>query len=311
MPLELLLRFVWAMRVRVALAALLLVAAGAGLILLWPRAHVAEAVVAPAETTSVAVSSLLAPAPFATGGLLDPRPSGNFAVYLGALRSAEAATMLAAETPLLAMLAARKASGVGGMVRAALGLPAATVDLDDARAWLERGLSVTQSLASVTWTIEIAHPDREAALDVLRRLHAFAEAKVRDDLADLSRRRVAALERRLAEERDVFLRQALYDLLAQQQRIGLVVAADEAVAARLVSAPSVELNPSLPNRPLLLLLLIAAPGAAIAGAAFVALLRGPPSRTGYALGGVTPWAPPPTLPARPRAEKTPSGLGGC
>ena len=70
--------------------------------------------------------------------------------------------------------------------------------------------------------------------------------------ADQAGRRVAALEQRLARESDLFLRNSLYELLAQQQRAGLVVAADEAVAARLVSAPAAETRPSLPNRPLLL-----------------------------------------------------------
>ena len=92
MPLPFLLRVMWGWRWRMAAAALALWTAGATLVLLAPRAHVAQAVVAPAETTSFAVSSLLSPSPFAPGGLLDTRPTGNFAVYLGALRSPEAAS---------------------------------------------------------------------------------------------------------------------------------------------------------------------------------------------------------------------------
>src|SRR3954469_7894730 len=89
------------------------------------------------------------------------------------------------------------------------------------------------------------------------------------------RRRIAAIEARLATERDLYLRNALYDLLGQQQRSALVVAADEAVAARLVSAPMVELHPSLPNRPLLLLLFaLAAPLAVLTGTVALVLLRG-------------------------------------
>src|SRR3954469_5785 len=89
------------------------------------------------------------------------------------------------------------------------------------------------------------------------------------------RRRIAAIEARLAVERDVYLRNALYDLLGQQQRGALVVAADEAVAARLVSAPMVEQRPSLPNRPLLLLLFaVAAPLAVLAATMAVVLVRG-------------------------------------
>ncbi len=76
-------------------------------------------------------------------------------------------------------------------------------------------------------------------------------------------------------ERDIYLRTPIFELLAQHQRAAMVLAADEAVAARLVSGPGVELKPSLPNRPLLLaLLLVAAPLACLFGGACVVLLRG-------------------------------------
>ncbi|MBU8537209.1 hypothetical protein [Falsiroseomonas tokyonensis] len=274
MPLEFLVGRLWRLRWRVVLLAVLLLSAGAAIVLAWPRSHVAEALVAPSETTGIATSSLLSPSP-AFSGLLDPRPTGNFAIYLGALRSAEAAMLLAESTPLLADLAARRAEGPAGALRRLLGLRMET-DLDDARAWLERNLAVTQTLGAVTWTLQLAHPDRERALDALRRLHAFAEAKVRADLADMARRRIAALEARLARESDLYIRQSLYEMLAQQQRVGLVVAADEAVAARLVSAPIVDQRPSLPNRPLLLaLLLVVAPMAALGLVAAGILLAGP------------------------------------
>jgi LPS O-antigen subunit length determinant protein (WzzB/FepE family) len=250
MPLELLARAIWALRTGVLACALLLYLAAAATVLSWPRQYVAEAVVAPAETTGIATSSLLSPVP-ALPGLLDPRPTGNFAVYLGALRSAEAVAMLAEETPLPARLTERRAS----WLRRLLGLRE-EADLDDVRNWLERSLGVSQSIVSVTWSLSLAHEDRELALELLQRLHAFAEAKVRADLADLARRRIVVLEARLAQERDLYLRQALFELLAQQQRAALVVEADEAVAARLVSAPVVEKRPSLPNRVLLLALLL-------------------------------------------------------
>lgn len=260
---------------------MLLVVAGGGLILLREQAYVARAVVAPAETTGLAASSLIAAwQPPQNASLLETRPTGNFAVYLASLRGIEAARMLAAETSLLADLAAARRSGLSGWLRplreALLG-PARAPDLDDAVRWLSRALSATQSVSSVTWVLELAHPDREAALDMLQRLHAHAEARVRGDLLALAERRIAALEARLATERDLYLRQPMFDLLAQHQRAAVVVGADEAAAARLVSAPSVEQNPSVPNRPLLLgLLLIAAP-LAVAGIASAAILARVPA----------------------------------
>ncbi|HYZ32880.1 MAG TPA: hypothetical protein VE684_11450 [Crenalkalicoccus sp.] len=275
MPLEALLRELWARRGGLALGALLLFAAGAAVIVSWPRSYLAQAIVAPAETTSIATSALLAPVPLVGGNLLDTRPTGNFAIYLDALRAPEAAAALARDTRLLGYLTLLREEGPPGWLRAALGLRLAA-DLDDAQAWLERNLAVTQNVASVTFTLTLAHRDRDAALDLLRRVHALAEAKVRADLATLAARRIALIERRLAEERDLFLRNALYDLLAQQQRAALVVAADEAVAARLVSAPMVEIRPSVPNRALLLALLaLVAPMAAVFAATCRLLLEVP------------------------------------
>jgi hypothetical protein len=263
MPLEQLLGRIIALRLRVLLLAALTLGAGGATIVMWPRQYLAEAIVAPAETTGIATSTLLSSAS-TVSGLLDTRPTGNFAIYLGALRSAEAAAMLVRETRLLALITEQRGSGPGGLVREALGLRI-EADLDDARGWLERNLALTQTLGALTWGLALPHRDRDFALDALRRLHAFAEAKVRTDLEEMARRRVAALEARLAREPDLYIRQSLYELLAQSQRAGVVVAADEAVAARLVSAPMVELRPSLPNRPLLLLLLlVAAPMAATA-----------------------------------------------
>jgi hypothetical protein len=272
MPLETLVAQLWGLRLRVILLATCLLAAGLAILLSLPRSFVAEAMVAPAETTGIATSSLLSPTP-AFSGLLDQRPAGNFAIYLGALRSAEAAALLAATTPLLDGLTQRRAEGPGGWLRAALDLRI-EADLDDARAWLGRNMVVTQTLGAVTWTLALSHPGREEALDMLRRLHGYAETRVRADLEEMARRRILALEARLARESDLYLRQSLYEMLAQQQRIGLVVAADEAVAARIVSAPAVELRPSQPNRPLLILLLLAAaPMAAIALVAAGLMLR--------------------------------------
>jgi hypothetical protein len=290
MPLDLLLRGVWERRWRVALATLLLYVVLAGILLQMPRRYVAQAVVAPAETTSMATSTLLSPVPLFGSGLLDDRPTGNFAVYLDALRAPEAAAMLARDTGLLAHLTERRAAPPLGALRRWLGWRT-EADLDDALDWLERNFVATQNIATVTITLTLAHADRDAALDALRRLHALAEAKVRTDLADLSRRRIAAIEARLAVERDLYLRNVLYDLLGQQQRGALVVAADEAVAARIVSAPMVELHPSLPNRPLLLLLLaLAAPLAVLAATLAVVLLRsaGAARPMGLPLGPAVP-----------------------
>jgi len=275
MTLEELLRRLWRQGWWIALACTLLFSLGATLVWTWPRSFVASAIVAPAETTGIATSALLTPAPFLQPSLLDQRPGGNFAVYLAALRAPEAASALARETALVADLETRRASPPLGFLRRLLGLRM-TADADDVLTFLERNFAATPSLTSVTWTLELVHRDRATALDVLQRLHGLAELRVRQTLSELAERRIIALQARLGVEPDLFLRNTLYELLAQQQRAALVVAADEAAAARLVSVPTVELRSSVPNRPLLLLLmLIAIPGAVILAVASVILLRGP------------------------------------
>lgn len=305
MTLDELLRGLWRQARWIALAALLLYAGAAILVWNWPRSYVASAIVAPAETTGIATSALLTPAPFLQPSLLDQRPGGNFAVYLAALRAPEAAVALARETPLLAELEVRRAALPLGPIRRALGLRM-TADADDVLSFLERNFAATPSLTSVTWTLELVHRDRGTALDMLQRLHAVAEGRVRQTLAELAGRRILALEARLRTEPDLFLRNTLYELLAQQQRAALVVSADEAAAARLVSLPVVELRPSVPNRPLLLVLLaLAIPGGVVLFAAGRLLLRGREE-----------WRPPvwPRPPARERVEpvlsRTPGGDGG-
>ena len=254
MSLESLIRGVWNWRGRVLLAVLLLYAALASMVWNWPRSFVAQMVVAPAESTAMATSSLLTPAPLLAPALLDSRPGGNFGVYLGAIRSMEAARMLAAQTPILAQMTRRRAAGPMGWVRDTFGLRI-TADADDLQAFLENALSPTQDGGTVTWTIELPWLDRDLALDMLARLHAFGEAKVREDLVAMARRRITLLSQRVATERDAFARNTIYDLLAQHERSALVLMADEAVAARLVSSPMVEARASVPNRPLLLVLL--------------------------------------------------------
>jgi hypothetical protein len=273
MPLPLLLMGLWAWRAKLALILLLLWVGGAAAILLWPRGHVARAQVAPAETTAFAISSLLSAHPLALGQGLDTRPGGNFAVYLAALRSPDAARMLTTETALLQAMERNRQDSPLWSLRVSLGLSRA-LDADDVLAWMERHVAVTQNLGSITWTLELTHADPALALQALISLHRFAEAKVRADLADQAARRVAALQARLQGESDVVLRNNLYDLLAQQQRAGLVVAADEAVAARLIAAPMVEARASRPNRPLLLgLWLLVVPLAVLMAAAGLLLMR--------------------------------------
>lgn len=309
MALEALLREVWRQRLGILLCCAIVYAMAALLVWNWPRSYVATAIVAPSETTGIATSSLLTPSPFLQPSLLDQRPGGNFAVYLAALRAPEAAAMLARDTELLAQIEERRAAWPLGPLRRLLGLRL-VADTDDALTFLERNFAATPSLASVTWTLELVHRDRDSALGMLQRLHAQAEARVRETLAELAGRRIAALEARLRVEPDLFLRNSLYDLLAQQQRAALVVAADEAAAARLVSLPMVEIRPSVPNRPLLLALLaIAIPGAVLLAVTCRILLR-PPLAPLLPPAWRPPAEPPPTR-KEPVLTRLSGGDGAC
>lgn len=302
MGLDDVLRGLWRWRGRLLLLCGCAYAALAALIWHWPQSHVARLVVAPAETTGIATSALLTPAPFLQPSLLDQRPGGNFAVYLAALRTPEAAQALARDTAILEDLTARRAAPPLGPLRAWLGLRM-VADVDDLQSFLERNLATTPSLTSVTWTLDLVHQDRALALAMLERLHAAAEARVRETLSELAARRILALEGRLRTEQDLFLRNTLHELLAQQQRAALVVAADEAAAARLVSPPAAGLRPSVPNRPLLLgLLAVAVALMGLLGGAALVLLRGPAPRPVPGLApapGLAGWPPGPLLRREP------------
>lgn len=281
MPLDLLFSGLWRARGKIAFGALLVFALGAFIVFSLPQRYVARATVAPLETTNIATSTLLSPGPLFQAGLLDNKPAGNFAIYLGAARSREAAAMLLRDTRLGPELLDRmRTSIVGRTVRGALCLfgicREPRVTLDSAMGWLERNVAVGQSLTNITWTVEVQHQDRALALDILQRLHAFAEDKVRRELSEMLDRRVAVLQRRADAEPDGFLRNTLYELIAQQQRAQMVVQADQAVAALLVSRPDVEEEPSQPNHTLLLVLLLPGSFMFAAGlAAALLVLRGP------------------------------------
>lgn len=282
MPLDLLLQGLWRRKGTILLSWIVLLLAGAVVVLLLPQRYVARAIVAPLETTNIATSTLLSSGPLFQAGLLDNKPSGNFAIYLGAMRSREAASMLLADTRLGADLLARMHESIPGQVVRGISCRLfglcrePEVTLDTAMGWLDRNLAVGQSPVNVTYSVEVQHRDRALALDILQRLHGFAENKVRGELREMLDRRLAVLQARADAEPDGFLRNTLYELIAQQQRARLVVEADQAVAALLVSRPDVEVEPSQPNRPLLLILLVPATLlASLGGAAAWLLLRGP------------------------------------
>lgn len=282
MPLDLLLQGLWRRKGTILLAWIALLLAGATLVLMLPQRYVARATIAPLETTNIATSTLLSTGPLFQAGLLDNKPSGNFAIYLGALRSREAAAMLLHDTSLGADLLERMRESIPGQVVRTIACRGfdvcrePEVTLDTATGWLERNLAVGQSPVNITWSVEVQHRDRALALDMLRRLHVFAEDKVRGELREMLERRLEVLQRRADAEPDGFLRNTLYELIAQQQRARMVVEADQAVAALLVSRPDVEIEPSQPNRPLLLILLVPATLMLCVGAAAaILLLRGP------------------------------------
>jgi hypothetical protein len=292
MPLDLLLQALWRRKGTILLGWILLFAAGATVVFMLPQRYVARATVAPLETTNIATSTLLSTGPLFQAGLLDNKPSGNFAVYLGAVRSREAAAMLLRDTTLGPDLLLRMQESIPGQIVRAIACRAfdvcrePQVTLDTAMGWLERNVSVGQSPVNITWSVEVQHRDQALALDMLRRLHAFAEDKVRGELREMLGRRLRVLQARADAEPDGFLRNTLYELIAQQQRAQMVVEADQAVAALLVSRPDVEAEPSQPPRMLLLILLVPATLMLTVGAAAaLILLRGPaalPRHAAYA-----------------------------
>jgi hypothetical protein len=156
----------WRHHVGVAYGALVLWLAAVAVILLVPRAHVAQGSVAPAGTTGIPPSSLLSPLPQLGSGLIEQRPSGNFAVYLGALRGRETATVLRRAPDLADRRAAERAKDPFSRALARLASGGDEILDDDLMAWLRRNTSATQNPDSVLWTIEARHPGPMLALVV-------------------------------------------------------------------------------------------------------------------------------------------------
>lgn len=213
-----------------------------------PQSYRAQALVVPAETTGIAASSLLTPLAPIYSSVLDSKPTGNFAVYLGALRAREMASALRSQTSLPEVLQLESLLTSIKRLIPSLEIGAEAVDDDEIMRWLEANTSATPQPNSIIWQIEVRHRDPTLALSVLKTVHATAEARVRDEMASMVARRIAWLQDRAASETDQAIRTTLYEMLAQAYRHSAILAADDAVAARIVSAPAVEDRPSVPNR---------------------------------------------------------------
>lgn len=241
---------------KISLTTILIWLISAIIILIYPSSYRAHTLVVPAETTGIAISSILAPNLTLSPTFIDPKPSGNFAVYLGALRTREMATALRLNTSLADALTAEARAAWLGRLREGLGFPITPPDDDAILAWLEKNTSATPLPNSILWQIEVRHPSPTMALSVLQTLHATAESRVRDEIAALLSRRLIWLMDRAGTEADSLARAALYDLISQANRHSAIVSADTNVAARVVSAPAVESQPTVPNKPFLLAIAI-------------------------------------------------------
>lgn len=219
-----------------------------------PISFRARALIVPAETTGIAVSNLLSPIQIMSPSLLEAKPSGNFAVYLSALRSREIIRVLRQETVLADVLAEEAKTSLLGKLVKFLKFSENTIDDDKILEWLEQNTSATSLPNSIVWMIEVRHTDPLLALSVLRTLHAAAEARVRDEVTAMLSRRISWLMERAASEPDATVRIVLHELAAQAHRHLAILSSDGSVAARLVSAPAVEDRPTVPNRPFLAVL---------------------------------------------------------
>lgn len=202
----------------------------------------------PAETTAISVSSLLSPFPFAPQNMLDPKPTGNFAVYLAALRAREAANVLLNYSQLPNALYTKQKQNFFLKFAETIGLIDLQINEDNVLKWLERNTSITLHPSNTVWIIEVRHQNPKVALEILTLIHQTAERRVREEMENMVARRISWLNERVAAEPDSTIRSTLYDLIGQAQKHAAILASDSAIAARLVSAPAVENQPSHPNR---------------------------------------------------------------
>ncbi|HYH39223.1 MAG TPA: hypothetical protein VD860_13445 [Azospirillum sp.] len=276
------LRSAWKVALACGLAALLLAVLGLRLV---PAQHTASMVVGPTARTGVAAMGPRMPVHGADGafGLAEPGTGeetlSDFSRFLELLGSVPVAARLMADPGLAPRLFPERWDGAGwvaptgvgaALKRLALGLAGredwVEPDAEAVAARLRRMLVVAPVGTSPMRRLSLRHTDRAFALDLLGRVAAAADAHLRAEASRRSAAQVAHVRAKLGTVTQADHRRPLVDLLAEQERVSLLIEVDLPFAADPIQPPAAARQPDWPD-PLLVL-----PGALAGGLALGAFL---------------------------------------
>ncbi len=263
--LALTLRAGWRLVAACGLTALVLAVAGLRLV---PAEHTASMVVGPTARTGVAAMGPRMPMNNADGalGLAEPGPVdetlSDFARFLELLGSVPVSVLLMGDPVLVRRLFPERWDADAGQWAAPSGAAPALKRLLLALAgredWVEphaeamaarlRHMLVVSPVGTGPMRrLTLRHPDRALALDLLGRLAAAADGHLRAEALRRSAAQVAHVRAKLAAITQADHRRPLVDLLAEQERISLLVAVDLPFAADPIEPPSAGRLPDWPD----------------------------------------------------------------
>lgn len=276
----------WRLALACGLAALLLAVLGVRLV---PAQHTASMVVGPTARTGIAAMGPRMPVHGADGafGLAEPGTGeetlSDFARFLELLGSVPVAVRLMADPAVARHLFPERWDGAawvapGGFAaafrRLVLGLTGredwVEPDAEAVAACLRRLLVVAPVGTSPMRRLSLRHPDRAFALDLLGRVAAAADAHLRAEAVRRSTAQVAHVRAKLATVTQADHRRPLVDLLAEQERVSLLIEVDLPFAADPIQPPTAARLPDWPDP---LVVLPAALAAGLALGVFVATWR--------------------------------------
>ncbi|HYE00954.1 MAG TPA: hypothetical protein VEH84_16340 [Alphaproteobacteria bacterium] len=249
----------------VALGPLLGLALAALWLRLTPPLYVATMVVGPVPAPAP-LDGLAGPgARLAAGragplaGLIDEPDLAEYDRFLEMLAAPAAVARL---EPELAAAAAGLRPGARDALAALLGRPGwQPPGPAEVSAGLGRSLEIAQIGHTPLRRIGFAHADRAVALALPARLHAAADAVLREQAERRGATRIAYLKQQIAQQPQQDHRGVLAALLAREEQAMMLAAAGGSFAAEAVQPPTAPLRPERPD-PLFVLAVAAAAGLA-------------------------------------------------
>ncbi|HYG89137.1 MAG TPA: hypothetical protein VD978_23080 [Azospirillum sp.] len=251
---------------------------------LMPAEHTASMVVGPTARTGVAAMGPRVPLHGAEGmfGMAEPGPGdetlSDFARFLELLGSVPVAARLMADPAVPRQLfPERWDAATGGWAPPAGVLPALKrllLTLVGREEWVEPDaevlaarirdrLVVSQVGTGPMRRLVFRHAERGFALDLLGRLAAAADAHLRAEAARRSAAQIAYVRAKLATVTVTEHRRALTDLMAEQERVSMLIEVDLPFAADPIEPPTAMRLPDWPNP--LMVLAAALVGGLVAG----------------------------------------------